>query len=76
MSKTIKVKEAAEKPQGPKLHLKDSGYKFWNFLMFSVLAIAAYILWFSGQTTTLKVLAVGVAVDAAIHAYKLVAVVK
>lgn len=75
MSKSTKTTEAP-KEQGPKLQLKESFSKLYNTIMFVGPGIGAYILWFSGQTTSLKVLAVVLAIDAAAHAYKLVAVVK
>lgn len=74
MSKS--TKENAPKEQGPKLQLKDSFFKVFNFVMFLGPAIGAYILWFNGNTPSLKAVAVVLVVDAAVHVWKLVAVVK
>lgn len=76
MSKTNKTEDAPKKAQGPKLQLKESFMKGYNFVMFLAPAIAAYILIVNGNTTSLKVLAGVLLVDAAVHVWKLVAVVK
>ncbi len=67
-----------EKPvdSGSKLQLKDTFFKLYNLAMFVGPAISAYVLWFNGNTMTLQGLAAVLAIDAAAHAYKLIAVVK
>jgi hypothetical protein len=73
MSKQIK--EAPVK-KGPTLQLKQSFLRGYDFLMFLGATIGAYILYFNGNTTALKVVAGVLVLDAAVHMYKLVAVVK
>lgn len=67
-----------EKPvkSGPKLQMKLTLLKGYNFTMFIGCSIATYILVVHGNTDSLKVLAGILAIDAAVHAYKLVAVVE
>lgn len=76
MSKNINKTEEAPKKSGPKLQLKQSFSKGYDFTMFVGCALSTYVLWFNGNTSSLKALAVVLAIDAAKHAYKLVAVVK
>lgn len=63
-------------PKGPTLRIKETGNKLYNFVMFSAESIGAFILFTSGNTTSLKVLAAVLVVDAAVHASRLIAVVK
>lgn len=76
MSKQTNTTEAPKKAQGPKLQLKESFMKGYNFLMFLAPAVAAYIFVVNGNSTELKVLASVLLVDAAVHVWKLIAVVK
>lgn len=76
MSKSTKSETPVVKKQGPKLHLKESFLKCYNFVMFLGPAIAAYMLWFNGNSQGLKVIAGVLIVDAAVHVWKLVAVIK
>lgn len=76
MSKQTKQTDTTPKVSGPKLQLKESFMKGYNFLMFLAPAIAAYIFVVNGNSTELKVLAGVLLVDAAVHVWKLVAVVK
>lgn len=71
-------KQTKEQPvkTGPKLQMKQSFMKAYDFTMFIGASIGAYILYFNGNSPSLKVVAGVLVVDAAIHAYKLVAVVK
>lgn len=56
------------------ISLKASFIRVYNLIMFVSCGIATYVLWFNGNTLLLQVLAVVLAIDAAVHAYKLVAV--
>jgi len=76
MSNNNNKSEAPAKKQGPKLQLKESFLKCYNFVMFVGPTIAAYILIVNGNTPSLKVLAGVLLIDAAVHVWKLVAVVK
>lgn len=75
MSKQTKEQTPA-KSESKKLQLKESFLKVYNFLMFLGTAIGAYVLYFNGNTVSLKVVAGVLVIDAAVHAYRLVAVVK
>lgn len=74
----MKNNNKVEKPAktGKKLQTKQTLLKGYNFTMFIGCGIATYILVMNGNTTSLKVLAGILAIDAAVHAYKLVAVVE
>lgn len=63
-------------PKGPTLRIKETSVKLYNFVMFAAEAIGAFILFTSGNTQALHVLAGVLVVDAAVHASRLVAVVK
>lgn len=76
MTKHNKQEDKAQTEQKSKLQLKESGLKIYNFLMFLGTSIGAYILHFNGNSQVLDVVAVILLVDAAVHVYKLVAVVK
>jgi hypothetical protein len=77
MTKNTNTKEKAPKEQtSPKLQLKQSFLKAHNFVMFLGTAIGSYVLYFDGNTLSLKIVAGVLVVDAARHAYKLIAVVK
>lgn len=65
-----------QKSNTKKLQVKATGLKSFNFLMFLACGLAAYILAFNGNTVALKILAGVLIVDATVHVYKLVAVVK
>lgn len=75
-NKSTKQPEAKPVKQGPKFHLKESFLKLYNFVMFLGPSIAAYVLWFNGNSQGLKVIAGVLIVDAAVHVWKLVAVIK
>lgn len=68
--------QTPKKVKTNQLQVKESAAKLYNFVMLSGAAIAAYILYFNGNTTSLKVLAGVLVIDAVAHAWKLVAVVK
>lgn len=76
MSNKLNKPETYIEKKGPKLQLKESLLKVYNFTMFLGGAIGAYILWFNGNTVSLKVVACVLVIDAAVHVWKLVAVIK
>ena len=76
MSKQTKEVKPTPTKNSPKLQLKQSFLRGYDFLMFLGASIGAYILYFNGNTVALKVVAGVLVLDAAVHMYKLVAVVK
>lgn len=72
MSKQTKT----ETPQGPKLQVKDSLIGVYNLAVIVAESIAAYVLYFSGQTLSLKIVAGALVVDAGVRAMKAFTVVK
>lgn len=73
MTKSNKTDKA---PQGPKLQVKDSLIGILNLGVIVAESIAAYVLYFSGQTMSLKVVAGILVADAAVRAAKAFTVVK
>ncbi len=73
MSKQTKT---IDTPQGPKLQIKDSLCGLFTLGVIVAESIAAYVLYFSGQSTSLKVVAGVLVVDAAVRAAKAFTVVK
>lgn len=72
MSKQTKT----ETSTGPKLQIKDSLIGILNLGVIVAESIAAYVLYFSGQTMSLKVVAGVLVADAAVRAAKAFTVVK
>lgn len=73
MTKSNKTEKAS---QGPKLQVKDSLIGILNLGVIVAEAIAAYVLYFSGQTMSLKVVAGIILADAAVRATKAFTVIK
>lgn len=73
MTKSNKTEKA---PQGPKLQVKESLVGIFTLGVIVAESIAAYVLYFSGQSTSLKVIAGILVADAAIRATKAFTVVR
>lgn len=73
MTKSNKTNET---PQSPKLQIKESLIGILTLGVIVAESIATYVLYFSGQTTSLKIVAGVLIADAAVRAGKAFTVVK